>query len=73
MCACVKKKNQDADIPLLRIDRSVKLAQQLLNKMVVFPSSPSVLFPLASVRLAVTVRVVTPTETQSPCKQQHRL
>lgn len=52
------------------MDRSVKFAQQVLNRMVVFPSSPPTLFPPESFRLAVTVRVVTPTETQSPCRQQ---
>lgn len=62
----------DVDAPLLRMDRSVKLAQQVLNRMVVFPSSPSTLFPLSFFRLAVTVRVVTPTETQLPCRDQHR-
>lgn len=53
------------------MDRSVKFAQQVLNRMVVFPASPPMLFPLESFRLAVTVRVVTPTETQLPCRQQH--
>lgn len=48
----------------------MKFAQQVLNSMVVFPASPSTLFPLESFRLAVTVRVVTPTETQLPCSQQ---
>lgn len=64
-------KKRDADVPLLRMDRSVKLAQQELNRMVVFPSSPPTLFPLESFRLAITVRVVTPTETQFPCRQRH--
>lgn len=59
------------DVPLLRIDRSVKFAQQVLNRMVVFPASPPTAFPLEFFRLAVTVRVVTPTETQLPCRQ-HR-
>lgn len=54
------------------MERPVKFAQQLLNRMVVFPSSPPTLFPLEFFRLAVTVRVVTPTETQLPCRQQHR-
>lgn len=62
---------QDGDVPLLRIDRSVKFAQQVLNRMVVFPASPPTAFPLEFFRLAVTVRVVTPTETQLPCRQ-HR-
>ncbi len=65
-------KEHAADVPLLRMDRLVKFAQQLLNRMVVFPSSPPTLFPLEFFRLAVTVRVVTPTETQLPCRQQHR-
>lgn len=65
--------------PLLRMDRSVKLAQQVLNRMVVLPSSPSTGCPLLFFRLAVTVRDVTPTETQLPCRQkrsvlrQHKL
>lgn len=52
--------------PLLRMARSVKLAQQVLNWMVVFPSSPVTGSPLESFRLAVKVREVTPTETQFP-------
>lgn len=48
--------------------RLEKLAQQVLNMMVVFPSSPSMLSPLESFRLAVTVSVVTPTDTQLPCR-----
>lgn len=57
------------NVPLLRMDRSVKLAQQVLNRMVVFPPSPLIGFPLESCRVAVTVMVVTPTETQLPCQQ----
>lgn len=68
----IDDKEDDADVPLIRMDRSVKFAQQSLNRMVEFPSSPSTLFPLESFRLAVTVRVVTPTETQLPCRQQRR-
>jgi len=50
------------------MDRSVKFAQQLLNRMVTLPSSPSTAVPSASFRLAVTVRLVTPTATQLPCR-----
>ena len=50
------------------MDRSVKLAQQLSKRMEVFPLRPSTLFPLESLRVAVAVRVVTPTETQFPCR-----
>lgn len=57
------------NVPLLRMDRSVKLAQHVLNRMVVFPPSPLMRFPLGSCRVAVTVMVVTPTETQLPCQQ----
>lgn len=55
-----------SDVPPLLMARSVKFAQQLLNLMVVFPSRPSTGFPVASFRVAVTVRVVTPTEMQLP-------
>lgn len=54
------------------MDKSVKLAQQVLNRMVVFPASPLTVFPLASRRVAVTVMVVTPTETQLPCEQHSK-
>lgn len=60
------------NVPLLRMDRLVKLAQQVLNKMVVFPPSPLTGFPLTSCRVAVTVMVVTPTETQLPCEQHSK-
>lgn len=66
LCEGVEK----SDAPLFSMDRLVKLAQQLLNRMVVFPSSPFTLVPLSSFRLAVAVRVVTPTEMQLPCTQQ---
>lgn len=62
----------DVDVPLFKIDRSVKFAQQLLNWIVVFPDRPLMLLPLEFFRLAVTVSVVTPTETQLPCKQQQQ-
>lgn len=55
------------------MDRSVKFAQQVLNRMVVFPPSPLTLFPLESFRVAVTVMLVTPTETQLPCRHHSLL
>lgn len=38
-----------------------------------FPNRPLMLFPMASFRLAVAVRDVTPTETQLPYRQQQQV
>ena len=54
------------DVPEMAMARSVKLAQQLLNRMVAFPSRPPTGAPLPSFRTAVTRSVVTPTDTQLP-------
>lgn len=62
---------RSGNVPLLRMARSVKLAQHVLNRMEVFPPSPLMGLPLGSCRVAVTVMVVTPTDTQLPC-QRHR-
>lgn len=61
------------NVPPLKMDRSVKFAQQVLNRMVVFPSSPLMLFPLESFSVAVTVMLVTPTATQLPCRHHSLL
>lgn len=55
------------------MDRSVKFAQQVLNRMVMFPPRPLTLLPLESFRVAVTVILVTPTETQLPCRHHSQL
>lgn len=66
LSAALRGRGGRGDSPLSRMERSLKLAQQLLKRTVVFPASPTTRSPLAFFRLAVTLSVVTPTSTQLP-------